>query len=413
MLSRRNNVTTKVCMMVSNDLSIDGRVQKEAAAVAEAGFEVIVVGIGTTVVKELKNKPYKLVLTTPQYKGKPLTPKLGREEVFYPLRVLVNLTVGRYRESRWKKTYMDSPYGVQVARPEMQSQIEALQPDIIHCHDLDTLWAGYCAAQKLGAKLVYDSHEIYLAMHFLSPMFKDQYAEIEAKVFPQIDGFVTVSPEVGEYLTTKYNSSITPVVTYNGGTHIVKEVQPIDGRVKLFFQGAFARDRNNTELVEAMAQLRDYATLTLQGWGQDKEEFERLIKEYHLEDTVFIIDPCGPLEVVDSASHYDVGVINSKCIDENFRHTLPNKLFDYMCAGLAIASTDLPPIKKIIDKAGCGITYEQKGVDHTAEVLKALVENPDEIMKMKEASLAAAPEYAWPAQAAKLKELYRSLDLEK
>lgn len=403
-------MATKVCMLVSNDLSKDGRVQKEAEAVAQAGFEVTVVGLGTKIAEELKNKPYKLVLTTPQYKGKSLVPKLGQESVFYPLRVFTNLTIGKYREYRWKKTYMDAPYGIQVARPEMQSQVEALRPDIVHCHDLDTLWAGYCAAKKLGAKLVYDSHEIYLEMHFLSHMFKDEYAQIEAEVFPQIDGFVTVSPEVGEYLTTKYNSTITPVVTYNGGTHIVSEAKPVDGRVKLFFQGAFAHDRNNTELVEAMAELRDVATLTLQGWGQDEEEFKRIIKEHHLEDTVFIIDPCGPLEVVDSASNYDVGVINSKCIDVNFSHTLPNKLFDYMCAGLAIASTDLPPIKKIIDKAGCGITYAQEGVAHTAEVLRKLVSNPDEIMRMKQASLKAAPEYAWPAQAKKLARLYEELE---
>lgn len=399
----------KVCMLVSNDLSKDGRVQKEATALAEAGFSVTVVGIGSVIADELKNKPYELVLTTPKYRGKPLTPKLGNERVFYPIRVFSNLTLGKYREYRWRKTYMGSRYGVQVARPEMQSQVEALKPDIIHCHDLDTLWAGYCAANKLGAKLIYDSHEIYLAMHFLSPLFREQYAEIEAEVFSQIDAFVTVSPEVGEYLCAKYKSPVTPIVTYNGGTHIVDKINPIQKRVKLFFQGAFAHDRNNVELVEAMAQLRDFATLTLQGWGEDKTEFEKIIKKYHLEDTVFIIDPCGPLEVVDSASNYDVGVINSKCIDENFSHTLPNKLFDYMCAGLAIASTDLPPVKKIIDKAGCGITYQQQGVNHTAAVLKELIMDPCKIMQMKQASLNAAPDYAWPAQAEKLKKLYRSL----
>lgn len=400
----------RVVMLVSNDLSIDGRVQKEAQALADAGYEVFVVGIGTKVADSLKDKPYTLVLTRPMYKGKPLTPALGEERVFYPVRVLANLTVGAYREKQWVKEYNNSKYGVQVARPEMQSMVESLKPDIVHCHDLDTLWAGFNAAQKCGSQLVYDSHEIYLALHFLSDLFKPDYAEIEAEIFPQIDGFVTVSPEVGQYLCKKYQSDIEPVVTYNGGTHIVEAARPIDGRIKLFFQGAFAHDRNNLELIEAMPEIKQYATLTLQGWGEDKEAYEALIKKLHLEDSVFIIDPCGPLEVVDSASNFDVGVINSKCIDENFSHTLPNKFFDYMCAGLAIASTNLPPIKKILDLENCGITYEQKGPQNTAAALREIVMNPDKIIAMKEASIAAAPKYAWPAQAKKLQNLY--LDLE-
>lgn len=406
-------MTTKVCMLVLNDLRIDGRVQKEAEAVASAGYDVTVIGIGETIAEEFKTKPYELVLATPLYKGKPLTPRLGREDVFYPIRVFTNLTVGRYRAHMWSKQSAHSRYEAFVSRPEIQELAEKYKPDIIHCHDLNTLWAGYCAAKTVGAKLVYDSHEIYLSMHFLQPHLKKQYAEIEAEVFHHIDGFVTVSPEVGEYLTTKYKSSIKPVITYNGGTHIVNDVKPVEGRVKLFFQGNFAHDRNNVELIEAMAQLRNVATLTLQGWGEDEEEFKRLIKKFNLEDTVKIIGPCGPLEVVDSASNYDVGVINSKCVDENFSHTLPNKLFDYMCGGLAIASTDLPPIKKILDKSGCGITYEQRGVDHTAKVLRELCSNPDEIYRMKKASLAAAPEYSWPAQAEKLKALYHELQNDK
>lgn len=413
MLGTQKTHSTRVVMLVSNDLSIDGRVQKEAQALADAGYEVFVVGIGSKVADSLKDKPYTLVLTRPMYKGKPLTPALGEEHIFYPIRVFTNLTVGAYRQKKWVSEYNSSKYGIQVARPEMQSLVESLNPDIVHSHDLDTLWAGYNAAKKCGAQLVYDSHEIYLELHFLSDLFKPDYAEIEAEIFPQIDGFVTVSPEVGQYLCKKYNSDIEPVVTYNGGTHIVEAARPLDGRIKMFFQGAFAHDRNNLELIEAMPQLKEYATLTLQGWGEDKEAYEALIKKLHLEDSVFIIDPCGPLEVVDSASNYDVGVINSKCIDENFRHTLPNKLFDYMCAGLAIASTDLPPIKKILEAENCGITYEQKGSAHTAAVLKELVMNPDKIMTMKKASIAAAPLYAWPAQAKKLQDLYARLEAQR
>lgn len=405
-----SNNDIRVVMLVGNNLAIDARVRKEATSVAEAGYDTHVVGIGTEIPADLVDAPYTLHLAEPQYRGKSLLPRLGREDVWKPLRVLTNLTVTRYRQKQYNREFnSDANLSHQVRRPEMESVALALKPDIVHCHDLDTLYAGHQIAQKTGALLVYDSHEIYLELHFLSPIFKPQYAQIEAEIFPKIDGFVTVSPAIGRILTEKYNSDIEPVVLYNGGTHIVEKITPVSSLPKLFFQGAFATDRNNLELIQAMAHLKGKATLTLQGWGQDEEEFARLIKQLSLEDTVFVIPPCGPLEVVDSAANYDIGVINSKCIDENFKNTLPNKLFDYMCAGLAVASTDLPPIKEIVDAHDCGITYEQLGVEHTAKILGELVSNPERIAAMKQHSLDAAPIYVWAAQGAKLQALYASL----
>lgn len=403
----------KVIMLVTNDVARDGRVQKEAEALS-LQHEVTIIGSGSDAATELLGRPYEVKLVFPSVDGKPLLPKWGTQKTPYLLRVLTNLTVTAHRQKKWNRICengMRFPHYIE--RPEMEHAALTMMPDVVHCHDLDTLWVGYKIAQQAGAMLVYDSHEIFLSLHFLAPDAISMFSEIEAEIFPKIDGFVTVSPEVGAYLCEKYKSDIEPVVTYNGGTHIVEEARPLDGRIKLFFQGAFAHDRNNLELIEAMPELKEYATLTLQGWGEDKEPYEALIKKLHLEDSVFIIDPCGPLEVVDSASNYDIGVINSKCIDENFRHTLPNKLFDYMCAGLAVASTDLPPIKKILDSENCGITYEQKGVAHTASMLKELVMNPDKIMAMKQASIAAAPVYAWPAQAKKLQNLYAQLEVKR
>lgn len=406
----KNNKDITVVMLVSNNLAIDARVRKEATSIAEAGYDTHVVGVGTEIPEDLVQAPYTLHLAEPLYKGKSLLPRLGREDVWKPLRVLTNLTVTRHRQKRYNEEFNSSTdLSYHARRPEMESVALALKPDIVHCHDLDTLYAGHQIAQKTGALLVYDSHEIYLELHFLHPMLKPQYAQIEADIFPKIDGFVTVSPAIGRILTEKYSTDIEPVVLYNGGTHYVDAVTPVAELPRLFFQGAFATDRNNLELIQAMAHLKGKATLTLQGWGPDEEEFTRLIKELQLEETVFVIPPCGPLEVVESASNYDIGVINSKCIDENFKNTLPNKLFDYMCAGLAIASTDLPPIKEIIEEHDCGIAYEQRGIEHTARVLEELISDRERVARMKQHSLDAAPIYVWAAQGKKLQALYGSL----
>lgn len=395
-------------MLVSNNIQRDSRVRKEAQSLVDAGHRVHILGFGKTYPNNIADCGFSFDLVSPTYKGKPLMPAWGQEHVWYPIRVLTNKTVTAWRTRQWLRQDWGG-YNQQVARPEMMTRVLPFRPDVVHAHDLDTLYAANMIAQREGAQLVYDSHELYLALHFLDENLRPEFAQVEKEIFPQVDGFVTVSPEVGEYLVKKYQSDLEPVIIYNGSTSIVDHVEAVGSPVRMLFQGAFAHDRNNCELIEAMVLLRGMATLSLQGWGEDEENYRELIVKNNLEDTVFLVPPCQPYEVMESASHYDVGIINYKRTDENFAHTLPNKLFDYMCAGLAVAATDLPPIKHVIDKAECGVTYSQKDVENTARALLKLVERPDEIVEMKNASRKAAPQYAWPEQARKLCALYKEL----
>jgi len=369
-----------------------------------------VIGAGTEVPTDLEDAPYRFMLVEPWYKGRPLAPKWGRETVWYPVRVLINRTVAPWRRRRWNAEFVnDSPYIPFISRPDIESMGVAQNPAIVHCHDLDTLWAGWRIAQRCGSVLIYDSHELYLELEYLPEERRRQFAQIEARVFPLVDAFITVSPEIADALIQKYQSTITPVILYNGGTHVVASTKPVSKPVKLFFQGKFASNRNNVELICAMQHLHGRATLTLQGWGPDEKNYRNVIVQSGLENVVTILPPVPISQVVDSANDYDVGVINIPPLSEHLTHTLPNKLFDYMCGGLAVASTSLAAIKGVIDEAGCGITYESESVDSTAHALEKLVSDPARIQSMKEASLAAAPRYAWPAQEKKLIALYKEL----
>ena len=398
----------RVCMLVSNDLSIDARVRKEAQALADTGAEVTIIGVGENVPTDIaEDAPYKLVLARPSLNGKPLQPEWGREHVWYPVRVFVNKTITTSRQNRYQKQADEAGYSWTVSRPDMVATASGFSFDVVHAHDLDTLYAAHEIAKQNGAKLVYDSHELYLELHYLQPKLRVQFAEVQASIFPKIDALVSVSHQIADRLCEQYSrSDLEPTILFNGGVRVVDQSASLSTPVKLFFQGAFAKDRNLVELVEAMKFLNGKATLTLQGWGSDEQAIQDTIKRLDLADCVEVIPPCPPLEVVDSAANYDVGIINSLPKDENFLVTLPNKLFDYMCAGLAVASTDLPPIKEILERENCGVTYSQMGVDHTANALIELIDSPSRIQAMKNASLAAAPKYAWPAQAEKLVTLY-------
>ena len=408
-----------VLMLVGNNIVRDARVQKEANSLVSSGAQVVIFPGDSNVCEEFKDS-VSFDVVIPEEQHPPAVPRLsrfGREEVLLPLRALVNLTLTNYRAWRYRREL--SQYEQRASheqckftafRQDMLDTARSYDFDAVHCHDLDMLYTGFLIAREQSAVLIYDSHELYLEIKSLSEEIRELFAEIEEYVFPHIDALITVSPQIGERLCEKYKRhDIDPVVLYNGGALVVESVSKVSYPVKLIFQGKFARNRNLLELVSAMPSLRGRATLTLQGWDGDEQALESLVDDLELNDMVRIVPPAPPLEVVTAAASHDVGVINSVPADENFMVTLPNKLFDYMCAGLAVASTDLPPIKEVIESAGCGITYAQQGVAHTAEELGKLVEDPQKIYKMKKMSLAAASQYAWQTQEKKLIALYVDL----
>ena len=186
---------------------------------------------------------------------------------------------------------------------------------------------------------------------------------------------------------------------YNGSARCVKEALPVHEPARLFFQGKFYPDRNLEELVEAMVFLRGRATLTLQGWSGIESRLRELVDELDLAETVHIIPPCPPADVVTSAAGYDVGVINHKPVSLNHRLSSPNKLFDYLSAGLAIVASDLPVFDLILADTGAGITFEPTGAEHTARVLSELISHPERIAEMKRRAVESCGRFSWEAQA--------------
>jgi hypothetical protein len=121
---------------------------------------------------------------------------------------------------------------------------------------------------------------------------------------------------------------------------------------------------------------------------------------------VTFVPPVPPEEVVASASGHDVGIINIWPENESHRWTGSNKLFDYMGAGLAELVTNLDFTRRIVETEQIGIVFDPPDVDQIAESLAWLIENPDEVARMKRNAVAAAPRYTWDAQAETLYAVY-------
>ena len=113
--------------------------------------------------------------------------------------------------------------------------------------------------------------------------------------------------------------------------------------------------------------------------------------------------------MLDVIAPYDVDVYTARMLEDNFAISLPNKVFDAICAGLAVAAPDFPAIRELIDGTGCGVCLDTASVGTIAEGLAALVGDTRAIDAMKARSVAYAPECRWETQGAKIVDCFAAL----
>jgi glycosyltransferase involved in cell wall biosynthesis len=391
----------RVCMLREADYSMDARARKQAAALTDAGAHVTMVGMGTTVSPDLIESGYDVHLIDPPV---PKLPRLGHEDIWWPLRVAVNLTCTRARERRFRSS---RPYAY-VYEPELYEAAIATRPDIIHAYNSHTLSAAIRVKRETGARVVYDSRDLFTDVEYLDEAARQEHRNVEEELICEADAVITVCEPLADILQTRYGTC-RPVTIYNGPAEVMTSPSPIHEPVRLLFQGALQQDRNLAALAEAAGFLRGRVILTMQGFGGVGNELRTRVAELGLDDVVTFVPPASPLQIVESAWEHDVGVITYKADSLNLQNAVPNKLMDYLGAGLALAASDLPGHRSVLEGTGAAVFIDPSSSETIAEGLSQLVADPARIAQMKRAALETAERYAWPVQAKRLIEVYESV----
>ncbi len=282
--------------------------------------------------------------------------------------------------------------------------------DIYHAHFLTALLPAWIAARLRGARLVYDVRDLLIdtQLHKWPGWKIGYYRWLERFLARRADAVIAVSRPMARVLESRFG--LDHVETIIHGPTECRVSEPVSSSpVRLFFQGAFRRNRNLEDLVRAMVHLRGLATLTLQGWGEMEESLRALVSELGVGDIVAFIPPCDPGGVVEEASHHDVGVICYRGETLNLVTTTPNKLYDYIAGGLAIAASDLEGLQTVIGEFGCGVAIDPSSSESIAHGLIELVSDPSRVVAMKRAAGRACPRLTWAVQSKKLVACYVDL----
>lgn len=272
-----------------------------------------------------------------------------------------------------------------------RDRVRALDFDVIIANDFDTL--TFALAVKKDAKVVLDATE-YGPREFEDvPSWRlvhQPYVQYLCREYlPQCDMVLTVCDGLAEEYAREFG--VRPEVVYNSCEYHELAPSTLDpDRIRMVHHGAAIPSRRLEAMIEMMDHADDRFTLDLMLVEADGEHryFLQLEDLCSSRANVSLVPPVPMSEIVPTINAYDIGVFLLEPTNFNYQHALPNKLFEFVQARLAVAIGPSPEMARLVERFGCGVVAETFEPRALAARLNAL--SPDEIVAMKRNAGAAA-----------------------
>jgi glycosyltransferase involved in cell wall biosynthesis len=273
--------------------------------------------------------------------------------------------------------------------------------DLLFSNDLDTLLPAWLASGFNPSKIIYDSHEIFCEVPELmhTPAKKRLWERIERYIVPKLKYCITVNKSIAGWFEERYKVPFQ-VVRNIGNPPAVTEIKsrsalglPEDKKIVLIQGAGINIDRGAEETVEAMQYLENTLLLII-GGGDVIDILKERVKNRGFGEKVRFIDKMPAGELFHYTCNSDLGLTIDKNNNINYRFSLPNKVFDFINAGVPILASPLPEIKQVIDTYNIGDFISSHEPKHIADKIAEMLSSPD-YNKWKENTKKAKAENNW------------------
>jgi len=291
----------------------------------------------------------------------------------------------------------------------------SIRADLYHLHDPELLpWIS--VLKQKGAKVVYDAHEDVAAQTLSKEYIHASLRSITSRVIGSVerrlawkcDAVVAANaaierrfaahprvvlvrnmPRCQEFVLSKcgYDGSRKTTVAYLGGISAIRGIwqllealRELGGRIRLELMGEF----ETAELFNRCRKHDGWAFVSYHGW------VDRLT-------AVRILCQCtaGLVTYLPQPNHVEAG---------------PNKLFEYMAAGLPVIASDFPAWRELLGEVGCALFVDPRDPRGIANAIQWLLDHPVEAEAMgRRGQEAIVEHFNWENEARALLELYREL----
>ena len=299
--------------------------------------------------------------------------------------------------------------------PGVYRRARSHRADVYHLHDPELLPFGL-ALRLRGGRVIYDAHEDYgreiLTKEWIHPRLRPLVAWatslLEQAIVRSLDLVVAATPTIADRFPSERTVLVQnfPALDELGGaggiphrdrppwTVYVGDLTPIRGAREMIAAMALT-GRDDVSLVlggrfspasleDDLRQVAGWERVQFRGW-LDRRSVGELLRQGRMGLVVFHPTP----------AHIDAQ---------------PNKLFEYMGAGLPVVVSAFPAWQRLVDDLRCGLAVDPMKPDAIAGAVSWLLDNPDEAEAMGRRGRAAVEDrYNWHREAARLLEAYGSL----
>lgn len=296
----------------------------------------------------------------------------------------------------------------------MYRAVRRARPRIAHFHDPELLpWA--MLLRLWGIRVIYDVHEdapatvlskAYLPVGVRRPLAWGLRA-MERLALVSLSAIVAATPAIGRNFAGKavlvQNFPLPDELSF-------ATPPPYDDRPPHFaYIGGITAIRSASEMVEAVGLLDTPEARLQLGGAFAPATLELNVASLEGWSRVEYRGWVGREEVRQILSKVRAGLVLFHPLPNHVR-AQPNKLFEYMAAGLPVIASDFPLWREIVEGAGCGLLVDPQDPRAIADAMQWILDNPEEAADMGRRGRAAVEErYNWEAESDKLIALYRRL----
>jgi hypothetical protein len=278
---------------------------------------------------------------------------------------------GRYRRSAYSflrraALFLDRLFGLPRIReavllwnPRYSMLVKAAKEndyDIVVANDLSSL--GLATLVKRNAKLLYDAHEYSSGQSGDKRWLRvdKPYVDFVLKKYIRaVDSMMTVSDGIAARYAADFGIPKPAVIT---NAPFFSDLSPIDrkdGEFRIVHHGIATRSRAIETMIRAVELLDDRYSLDLFLVDRDPGYFEELRTACRASGRVRLLEPIGMRDLAARLNEYDIGIYALPPTCFNQLHALPNKLFEFIQARVAIAIGPSPEMARIVEEYRLGV----------------------------------------------------------
>lgn len=381
---------TRICMHVLGTGRQTVHVMREASALVTAGYDVTVVDIERDATRPSQE----------DIQG------IHFRHVIMP---------SRFVRSRFKPWFV-----FKVALAILRGALMVLRTpaDVYHAHDDNTLPACSLTATLRRKRLIFDAHELPLTQRNVMrwPPLNALGRWALRRIVPRCAGVLTVSPPIVEEIHRRYGGrratlvrNIPPYAAPTSSNRL-RERLGVDPQTRIaLYQGGLQSNRSLDILVRAGKYLGPDERIVLMGPGPLFSTLEALALREGVADRVKLLPPVPYEELLEWTASADVGLI---VFDSDYslsiHYCLPNKLFEYLMAGVPILASPLPAVAEVIARYEVGAIAPSIAPEVVARSISALLADDAGRARMRQHALAASQrELSWEVEQEHLLTLYQ------